>query len=91
MISSGLQPNNKKTGKVVITLSSISGHIHVSRQTVKRYSMGDFIPGQRKVSARQSAVMAQEVPAFIQACLETYLLGNLLQQKHTANDSSFQI
>ena len=64
------------------SIRSISGHIHMSRQTVKRYFMRDFIPGQKKVSACQSAVMAQEVPAFIEACLETYLLGNLLQQKH---------
>lgn len=66
------------------SIRSIARHMHMSRQTVKRYSMGDSIPGQRKVPARQSAVMTQEVSAFIQSCLEMDLLENLPKQKHTA-------
>ena len=66
------------------SIRSIARHMHMSRQTVKRYSMGDSIPGQRKVSARQSDVMTQEVSAFIQSCLEMDLLENLPKQKHTA-------
>lgn len=66
------------------SIRSIAEHMHMSRQTVKKYSMGDAIPGQRKVPIRQSAVMTQEVSSFIQSCLEMDIMENLPKQKHTA-------
>lgn len=66
------------------SIRSIAKRMHMSRQTVKRYSMGDSIPGQRKTPVRQSSVMTADVSAFIQSCLERDAQENLPKQKHTA-------
>ena len=62
---------------------AIARQLGISRNTVRRYCMGEHVPWERKPSARQASVMTPEVIEFIKSCLEENA-NNPKGQKHTA-------
>ena len=43
----------------------------ISRNTVKKYWMGDAVPWDRKAYQREASVVTPEVKQFIEYCLDT--------------------
>ena len=50
----------------------------ISRNTVKKYWMGDAVPWDRKAYQREASVVTPEVKQFIEHCLVTAKRNNVL-------------
>lgn len=63
----------------------IARNLGVSRNTVKRYCLGENVPWERKASVNAvSPVIKPEVIAFVQKCLDEDQAAKVFKQKHTA-------
>lgn len=58
--------------------------LRISRNTVKKYWMGDAVPWNRKAYQREASVVTPEVKKFIEHCLDTDTEMGIKKQKHTA-------
>ena len=56
----------------------------ISRNTVKKYWMGDAVPWDRKAYQREASVITPEVKQFIEHCLDTDAAEGVKKQRHTA-------
>ena len=56
----------------------------ISRNTVKKYWMGDAVPWDRKTYQREASVVTPEVRQFIEHCLDTDTAEGVKKQRHTA-------
>ena len=56
----------------------------ISRNTVKKYWMGDVVPWDRKAYQREASVVTPEVKRFIEHCLDTDAEVGVKKQRHTA-------
>jgi len=63
---------------------AIARELGISRNTVRRYCMGENIPWERKRINRAPSVVTPEVIEFIKSCLEEDAKSPNKKQKHTA-------
>ena len=56
----------------------------ISRNTVKKYWMGDAVPWDRKAYQRKASVVTPEVKRFIEHCLDTDAEAGVKKQQNTA-------
>lgn len=62
----------------------IAAKLHISRNAVKKYRDGEAVPWERKQYERPTAVVTDEVIAFIRYCLKDDELYGTKKQCHTA-------
>ncbi|SMP38746.1 hypothetical protein [Anoxynatronum buryatiense] len=67
-----------------MTQRAISRTLSISRNTVKKHCEGNHVPWDRKPYERISSVVAEEIRAFIQECLDQDQAEGLKNQSHTA-------
>ncbi|MEN1761203.1 IS21 family transposase, partial [Anoxynatronum sibiricum] len=67
-----------------MTQRAISRTLGISRNTVKKYCEGNYVPWERKPYERISSVVTEEIRAFIQECLDQDEAEGLKKQSHTA-------
>ena len=58
----------------------------ISRNTVKKYWMGDAVPWDRKTYQREASVVTPEVRQFIEHCLDTDTAEGKEAASHSAAD-----
>lgn len=63
---------------------AISRELGISRNTVKKYCEGEYVPWKRKAYERKPPVVTEEVRAFIRRCFTEDEAENLPKQSHTA-------
>ena len=56
----------------------------ISRNTVRKYWDGEFVPWEKKIYERDPTIITDEVIAFINACLDEDEVENVKKQRHTA-------
>lgn len=56
----------------------------ISRNTVRKYWDGEFVPWEKKIYERDPTIITDEVIAFISACLDEDEVENVKKQRHTA-------
>ena len=67
-----------------VSQREIARLLHISRNTVRKYSRGDAVPWDRKVPERKCTVLTDEIIGFIQACLREDEAEGQKKQQHTA-------
>jgi len=63
---------------------AIAKQLGISRNTVRRYCMGEHVPWERKPADRSASVVTPDVIGFIKSCLEEDAKNQYKKQKHTA-------